>query len=190
MITKLINRIKRLSDGASTNEDQTVDIGRVLPGYTPPIDRDEDEIEADAVQATAEETTSDAPLVLTDAVVAADISDDEDQKTEWLHRDLKRLYATWEDAKDAPEKMSFFERANHDLKGMAGTYGYPSIERLTTSLDRLLNSNCAGSNPALINLHVEACRAAFAQGMKGDASDAVADSVCSALEAQVARAVT
>ncbi|MEM6899143.1 MAG: Hpt domain-containing protein [Pseudomonadota bacterium] len=198
MIMKLIDRVKRMGAGSSSNEDPMVDIARVLPGYTPPADRDEtsppdvdfEVVDPDFVAVSSVEAPSEPPLVLTEEVQAEESASTEDQNTTWLRRDLDRLYSTWEDTQADQDNMSKFVRAAHDLKGMSGTYGYPSIERLMTSLDTLLTSQSDATNFALINLHVEACRAAFAQGLRGDASDAVADSVCSALEDQVARATS
>ncbi|MEO0883573.1 MAG: Hpt domain-containing protein [Pseudomonadota bacterium] len=190
MITTIINRIKRFAEANPADADQQVDIGRVLPGYTPPVERGTNVEDAPAqAESPAEERatkqTSDT-LVLTDEVV----SDEEAmQNTAWMKRDLDRLYAAWDIAKAAPHKMKPVARANHDLKGMATIYGYPSIERLSVSLEKLLSSETVEANLALVNLHVEACRAAFAQGIRGEGSDTVADSVCDALEAQVDRAV-
>jgi len=193
MFTKIRNRLARLGDAKSSDAEARVDISRVLPGYTP-VDGQQTDLSDKAVSDTDHEADADT-LVLTQAVASEDtepFSDDDfkAQNTKWLERDLNRLYATWDDAKDAPEKLKFVVRANHDLKGMAGTYGFPAISRLATSLDQLLNSERALANPALINLHIEACRAAFAEGKAGDAGSAVADSVCVALEEQVNRAVS
>ncbi|MEM6411456.1 MAG: Hpt domain-containing protein [Pseudomonadota bacterium] len=198
MIMKLIDRVKRMGAGSSSNEDQMVDIARVLPGYTPPADRNEtaspdvdfEVVDPDFVAASSVDAPSETPFVLTEEIPANESESTDDQNTTWLRRDLDRLYSSWEETQADQDNMSKFVRAAHDLKGMSDTYGYPSIQRLMISLDTLLTSQSDAPNFALINLHVEACRAAFAQGLKGDASDAVADSVCSALEDQVARATS
>jgi hypothetical protein len=49
----------------------------------------------------------------------------------------------------------------------------------------LLTQTRPGDNAPLINLHVEACRAAIAAGPQGDSSHSIADAVCDALERRV-----
>ena len=50
----------------------------------------------------------------------------------------------------------------------------------------LLAETEPGQNGALINLHVEACMAAYGSIGRGDAAQSVADAVCDALEERVA----
>ena len=76
--------------------------------------------------------------------------------------------------------------ASHNIHGVAGSYGYPAISRLCGSLCTLLNDTHPGENSALINLHIEACRAAFVGVGSGDSAASVADAVCDALEQSVA----
>ena len=79
-------------------------------------------------------------------------------------------------------------RVSHNLKGMATTYGHPAVSRLASSLCTLLESGRANDQHALINLHVEACRAAYLEGKaSNEGADQVAQSVCVALETQVKR---
>jgi len=85
--------------------------------------------------------------------------------------------------------LSEVSRVAHNLKGMATTYGHPSISRLASSLDQLLKAENAGTQHALINLHIEACRAAYIEGSQTEHGDQIAQSVCVALEAQVKRAL-
>lgn len=104
---------------------------------------------------------------------------------EWKQRDLNRLANTWAELRIAPdsdEAKSDFSAAIHDLHGASGAYGGGALTRVTGSLQRLTQaSDDLMADAALINLHVQATRAA---GM-GKAADEVADAVCDALEQQV-----
>lgn len=107
----------------------------------------------------------------------------------WMRRDLEALRATWAEAQ-APEATAEDYRrlytAAHNITGAAPSYGFPAVARLSRSLCLLLSQTRPGENAPLINLHVEACRAAIAAGPEGDASQSVADAVCDALERRVA----
>lgn len=107
----------------------------------------------------------------------------------WMSADLDNLVAAWSAANVAdatPEDYRAVFMAAHNIHGVAGCYGYPAIARLCGSLSTLLSDTHPGENAALINLHVDACRAAFIGVGKGDGSLAVADAVCDALEQSVA----
>ena len=111
----------------------------------------------------------------------------------WMRMDLDVLIDAWKAAQQAdptPEKYRAVFVAAHNIKGAAPSYGYPSISRLCGSLCRLLTDTKPGENSALINLHVEACKAAFAAPGKGSGSSSVADAVCDALEQGVALRVS
>jgi HPt (histidine-containing phosphotransfer) domain-containing protein len=107
----------------------------------------------------------------------------------WMRRDLESLRDTWADAQkpDATaEDYRLLYTAAHNITGAAPSYGFPAVARLSKSLCLLLSQTRPGENAPLINLHVEACRAAIAAGPEGDASHSVADAVCDALERRVA----
>ena len=102
----------------------------------------------------------------------------------WMSADLQQLYAAWENAKDssaAPEQMRELFTAAHNIRGVASSYGYPAISRLCGSLSNLLTNGEGDRDFALINLHVEACKAAH----RSPASSDVSDAVCDALEKRV-----
>ncbi|MEM9669282.1 MAG: Hpt domain-containing protein [Pseudomonadota bacterium] len=205
MIKKLLDRFKRITENNQSEEDQTVDISRVIPGYQTPEATEPTSESADGEMASKGKTDINTDDVEKADDVMVNIESDsdfaeallegiepvipEDKNTAWLKRDLSRLFSAWTEVQETPGKMENLVRANHDLKGMAGNYGYPAIERLSNSLDKLLSSGSAVAHPALINLHVEACRAAFTNGSKGDAADSVSTAVCDALEEQVKLAV-
>lgn len=110
----------------------------------------------------------------------------------WMRDDLDKLRAAWVTA-SAPEASADDYRAlytcAHNIRGAATSYGFPSVSRLCGSLCTLLGETRPGENAALINLHVEACRAAVAAGPQGEGSETVADAVCDALERKVAEKV-
>lgn len=107
----------------------------------------------------------------------------------WMKGDLDKLMAAWivasgPDATPADYQALFM--AAHDIHGAAVSYGYPAVSRLCGSLGTLLGNTRPGENSALINLHVEACRAAFKAENPADGGEEIANAVCSALEDKVA----
>ncbi len=106
----------------------------------------------------------------------------------WMRADLDELVSAWGVAKEAnatAENYRAVFTAAHNIKGAANSYGYPAIARLCGSLSRLLQDTRPGENAALINLHVEACRAAFNSIGQGSDGQSIADAVCEALEERV-----
>jgi HPt (histidine-containing phosphotransfer) domain-containing protein len=107
----------------------------------------------------------------------------------WMRRDLETLRDAWAGAQTTEASAEEYRRlytAAHNITGAAPSYGFPAVARLSKSLCLLLSQTRPGENAPLINLHVEACRAAIAAGPEGDASHSVADAVCDALERRVA----
>ena len=113
---------------------------------------------------------------------AADFSD-------WLAGDLDQLrdnFHSLQALPTAPSRIRAMFLSAHNLRGTAEPYGYPVIGRICGSLCRLLEGmEDASDELALINLHVEAASAAARTG-GGAAADALAETVCSALEEKVA----
>ena len=105
----------------------------------------------------------------------------------WKQNDLDLLQTCWEACCEAPENeeaVKVFKSALHNLHGASGAYGGGALTRLTGSLQSLVSEIDDVQNAAaLVNLHVQACRAAALSD--GDAADDVADAVCDALESQV-----
>ncbi|MGB5830843.1 MAG: Hpt domain-containing protein, partial [Thiohalocapsa sp.] len=111
-----------------------------------------------------------------------------DRFDEWLENDLRKLNEAWTDASrgDATENIWHdVSTAAHDLHGAAGSYGYPSISRLCGSLCRLLDAAGDSADPALIELHINACKAAHAANAKSLDDDVATSEVCEALENSV-----
>lgn len=112
-----------------------------------------------------------------------------DQFEAWMRRDLDALREAWTIAQAPDATAEDYRRiytCAHNITGAAPSYGFPAVSRLAKSLCLLLSNTKPGENAPLINLHVEACRAAIAAGPQGDASHSVADAVCDALERRVA----
>lgn len=105
----------------------------------------------------------------------------------WKKNDLDLLQTTWNACCDTPEdegSVAAFRSALHNLHGASGAYGGGALTRLSGSLQDLVTGvEDLQTEAALVNLHVQACRAA-ALG-DGQAADDIADAVCQALEEQV-----
>ena len=130
----------------------------------------------------AEEDMAEQPVAEEDT----DIEPSEAVET-WKQNDLDLLQTTWEACCNSPDdegSADAFRSALHNLHGASGAYGGGALTRLSGSLQELVSGvEDLQSEAALVNLHVQACRAT-ALG-EGDAADDVADAVCQALEEQV-----
>ena len=105
----------------------------------------------------------------------------------WKQNDLDLLQMTWDDCCSDPlneAAATAFRQALHNLHGASGAYGGGALTRLSGSLHLLVSDlDDFVEDAALINLHVQACRATSVS--PGAAGDDVADAVCDALERQV-----
>jgi len=173
---------------------QKVDISRVIPDFAPHNNKSESP--ASLKEAPARDASMDLAKTKTghhpeDKAEAA-IEALKAKHDKWAQSDLSKLAEAWAKARkheDMSGHLAELGRVTHNLKGMASTYGYPSISRLATSLERLLKSENLGQQHALINLHVEACRAAYIEGSQTDHPSHTAQAVCVALETQVKRSL-
>ena len=175
MFGKLLSKAN-LAVGGSRKQSQALpppDISRVIKPAAP------------AYSATFTEEATES--LVADAERAVDNLSEQFEM--WMRRDLESLRATWADAQQPEATAEDYRRlytAAHNITGAAPSYGFPAVARLSKSLCLLLSQTRPGENTPLINLHVEACRAAIAAGPEGDASHSVADAVCEALERRVA----
>ncbi len=181
MMKKLIGKLLNAKSGKAVETKQiaTPDISRVIKIPPAPV--------AKVPPPAAEPETAD-PLELADRAEAA-VDSMASQFDAWMEADLTRLMEAWHNAQQpgaAPEAYRTVFMCAHNIRGVAGSYGYPAITRLCGSLSTLLTDTQPGENAALINLHIEACRAAFIGAGTGDTSQSVADAVCDALEQSVA----
>lgn len=174
MLGKLFSKVGGPAANArrSSQPLPTPDISRVIkasaPVYTAPLTEEETESLADEAERAIENLS--------------------EQFEAWMRRDLESLRDTWTEAQAPGATAEDYRRlytAAHNITGAAPSYGYPAVSRLSQSLCLLLSRTRPGENSPLINLHVEACRAAIAAGPEGDASHSVADAVCDALERRV-----
>ena len=154
MVKSLLNLLKKPKSGSDLLTE--LDITRVVGEKTP----------APARPAPTEEKQSSVDLDV------------------WKQNDLDLLQTTWQAACDTPEDeaaVDEFRTALHNLHGASGAYGGGALTRLTGSLHELVSGiEDLQGDAALINLHVQACRATA----HGD-GDHVADAVCDALEGRV-----
>ncbi len=139
--------------------------------------------EADSIEHQA----SASPVAIADKAEAA-VESLSNQFEEWMRADLVKLRASWAEAQEhaTPETYRKLFTAAHNIRGVAGSYGYPAISRLCGSLCTLVSNSKPGERTALINLHIEACRAAHNSVSQGSGAQSVANAVCDALETQVA----
>jgi HPt (histidine-containing phosphotransfer) domain-containing protein len=174
------------------------DISRVLRASSPP------QVQTGALAETA--TESYEPEITAEPVHSAEpayVADPEVMETQaeealhalteefegWMRNDLEKMRDAWRVAQkphaNADDYRTLYTCA-HNIRGAASSYGYPAVSRLCGSLCDLLSGTRPGENSALINLHIEACRAAVGAGPQGEGSESVADAVCEALEKRVA----
>ena len=134
-------------------------------------------------------TELDVSRVTGETTAASDQADADADATQadievWKQNDLALLQSTWQATCDAPEDDTAadeFRTALHNLHGASGAYGGGALTRLSGSLHELVSGiKDLHSEAALINLHVQACRATA----HADSED-MADAVCDALEGRV-----
>jgi len=107
----------------------------------------------------------------------------------WKCEDMRRLQEGWQMVLIAGNRaaaQNAFRSAVHNLHGVSSLYGGDILERLTNSLQRLVEA-VADIRPfrALIELHIKACRATVFQNI--EASMGTSLKVCALLETEVAR---
>ncbi|MEO0449696.1 MAG: hypothetical protein AAFZ74_05230 [Pseudomonadota bacterium] len=139
-------------------------------------------------------TELDVSRVTGETTAASDQADADADATQadievWKQNDLDLLQTTWQTCYNNPEcedSATAFRNALHNLHGASGAYGGGALTRLSGSLHVLVSGvEELQTDAALINLHVQACRATSLSD--GEAADDVADVVCDALEKQVSQ---
>ena len=109
-----------------------------------------------------------------------------DELATWLGAELVRLAAArdgWRRSRSA-QATHALRGCAHDLKGLAGTCGFPLAGRMAGSLERLLQ--VSEPPPRLVDAHVEAVRATVGEAARA-ADHAVGVRLAEALEHAVAR---
>tara|TARA_R110001583_G_scaffold98730_1_gene243771 strand:+ start:383 stop:970 length:588 start_codon:yes stop_codon:yes gene_type:complete len=188
MFKNLLTALPTRRKSSNTNTAEvTIDIGRVIKPAAPVQTRQAAEIPIEM----HEPDTMGQDRVGTEILgsLAEDAVDSLSGQFEaWMRGDLDALVRAWSVARGADATAEDYRAvftAAHNIKGAANSYGYPAIARLCGSLSRLLTETRPGENAALINLHVEACRAAFNSIGQGSDGLSIADAVCEALEERV-----
>ena len=193
MFKNLLTALPTRRKSSNTNTAEvTIDIGRVIKPAAPVQTRQAAEISIETYEPdTMEPDTMGSDRVGTEILgsLAEDAVDSLSGQFEaWMRGDLDALVRAWSVARGADATAEDYRAvftAAHNIKGAANSYGYPAIARLCGSLSRLLTETRPGENAALINLHVEACRAAFNSIGQGSDGLSIADAVCEALEERV-----
>ena len=183
MISRLRNLSKRRGTAAPLNG-FNIEIARLISSFRLKTKAETARTARDDKVWTARAKTDEQTQIVQDPPESLD-----ERYQAWLERDLSRLikarHAIGSDITD----LSHFKQlrlATHDLKGMATIYGYPAISRLANSLDKLLKTKSWHRQLKLIDLHIDACRAAANHAPASDDEiDEVSSAVCDALDAQV-----
>lgn len=188
MLRKLLQSLPGAGRLNGAEEIPTPDLARIFPELrkrAPEPEPEEDTPDTEAVveQAPMDEAVEGVESITAEQDTGPDVADD---FASWLNDDIEAVQQAYRALQVAPGSkpaaVSLFKAA-HNLRGTARPYGHPEIERLAGSLCQLLEVGHPGPNSlALINLHVEACRAA-ARG--GEAAADLAEAVCTALEDKV-----
>lgn len=171
------------------------DISRVIKATAPPAaPPDSFDFEDPALDEPADmlaELAPDPEVMEAQAEEALDALTEEFEG--WMRNDLEKMRDAWRIAQkphaNADDYRTLYTCA-HNIRGAATSYGYPAVSRLCGSLCTLLSGTRPGENSPLINLHIEACRAAVGAGPQGEGSESIADAVCEALEKRVALKVS
>lgn len=104
----------------------------------------------------------------------------------WIADDVRKLVENRKAFAQHPskERGEEFYRTAHDLRGQARTFAFPLVERVATSLCRLLEVAGASVPAPLIDAHVDAIRVIVREQIK-DGTNAVASSLAKELECRV-----
>lgn len=110
---------------------------------------------------------------------------------EWLDNEVTRLNTARMQAVEAgwtTESLQTLQLRSHDLKGLGATYGFPIVTQIAASLCRLIETDAgreaARAQPALVEAHVDAVRAAVRQEVK-TAAHPIGRALLDALQARV-----
>lgn len=150
-----------------------------------------DRLKKSGERAKPEQVTPDlGRLNIAPAEPLEDVPKVQPEMEKWLERDIEALGQSWQLFSADPSRQNWkdFYQAAHNMHGASGAYGGGALTRMTENLQRLLISQVSAiEHKALVNLHVQACKA-WALG-NDDARSTLADAVCDALEVQVRRVV-
>jgi hypothetical protein len=113
-----------------------------------------------------------------------------DSYIEWASKDVGRLQVAVNAARARGEDAPLDELRSiaHEVRGQGGSFGYPLISRVATSLYRLLREHptLPAGGFGVVDKHIDALRAVVAQRVKGDGG-ALGQQLAGELEAMVDR---
>jgi hypothetical protein len=113
-----------------------------------------------------------------------------DSYLEWATKDVGRLQAAAAQARARGDGTPLEELRGiaHEVRGQGGSFGYPLVSRIATSLYRLLRERPALPTGGMdaVDKHIEALRAVVAQRVKGDGGT-LGQQLAGELEAMVDR---
>jgi len=107
---------------------------------------------------------------------------------DWFAVDFNCLLTSWDRVNRHPQDKDAVDelfRASHNLAGAETLYKQPEVSRLCRSLVKLVKRGKLRSDQALMELHIDACRAISA----GKHEDLESQKVCEALEAEVTKLI-
>lgn len=118
----------------------------------------------------------------------AALEDLTEELTTWLAAELVRLSAAREAwrREPSPQAVHALKGCAHDLKGLAGTCGFPLAGRVAGSLERLIEA--AAPSAWLVHAHVDGVRAVVREDARA-ADHAVGARLAEALEHAAARRI-
>ena len=114
-----------------------------------------------------------------------------DSYLEWAARDVGRLQAALAEARSQPGDQTPIQRLReiaHEVRGQGGSFGFPLVSRIATSMYRLLREGTSfpASSLDIVDAHIEALRAVLAQRARGDGGP-TGQQIGAGLEAMVER---
>ena len=180
MLQSLLGKI-----GSNVSEDGRVDGGASIPDVSRVLPQSRSSREESNSHEKSAAFLNTAELGSRAEIACEDLSAQFDA---WMRRDLIKLIGSWTELQSdlhSEEKNRSLFINSHNIRGVAGAYGYEAISRICGSLCTLLSKGNAVENEGLINLHIESCRSVFlmVQRTGGPSVDAV--SMCEALERHV-----
>ena len=111
----------------------------------------------------------------------------------WINDDLERLQTAHDELTSNPDDprsvMDKVYNVAHDMRGQGGSFGFPLITRVGSSLCRYIEGRdwaSASSDLQVVSAHIGALKVVLSRNLRGD-GDEVSRKVADELEALVAQ---